>query len=189
MKRFFGLVALGAMIVVLSACGADGQASPYQPAANKSAHGGGPTAGPTAGPTVSQKAIPGVGTVLVSRTGMTLYSPQQEADGRISCTAACTRFWQPLLSSKGAKSPTKGPGVSGKLAVVERPDGSRQVAFDGKPLYTFVEDGGPGEAKGEGFGDSFGGRRFSWQVVRVGEGPSARGGGGSQNHGGYGGGY
>jgi predicted lipoprotein with Yx(FWY)xxD motif len=179
MKGFLGVLAVGAMIVLISACGVDNQASSYQPAANKSAQGAS---------TVSQKTIRGVGTVLVSQTGMTLYSPKQEADGHISCTATCTHFWQPLLPSKGADSPTKGAGVPGKLAVVERPDGTEQVAFDGKPLYTFVEDGGPGDTKGNDFQDSFGGHRFSWQVVSVGKAPSAKG-SGSQQQGGYGGSY
>lgn len=181
MKRFVGVLAIGAMIVLISACGANNQASSYQPAANKSAQEGGST--------VSQKTIRGVGTVLVSQTGMTLYSPRQEADGHISCTAACTHFWQPVLLSKGADSPEKSPVVPGKLAVVERPDGTKQVAFDGKPLYTFVEDGGPGDTKGNGFQDSFNGHRFSWQVVSVGKAPSSAKGSRSQQQGGYGGSY
>jgi predicted lipoprotein with Yx(FWY)xxD motif len=179
MKSFVGVLAIGAMIVLISSCGVNRQASSYQPAANSSTQGES---------TISQRTIQGVGQVLVSQMGMTLYSPDQEADGRILCTASCTRFWQPLLLSKGAKSPTKGEGVPGKLAVVDRPDGAKQVAFDGKPLYLFVEDGSPGDTKGNDFHDDFGGHRFSWQVVTVGKAPSANG-SGSQNHGGYGGGY
>jgi predicted lipoprotein with Yx(FWY)xxD motif len=179
MKRFVGVLAMGAMVVLISACGVDNQASSYKPAANKS---------PQGGSSVSQKTIRGVGTVLVSQTGMTLYSPKQEADGHISCTAACTHFWQPVLSSEGANAPTKAQGVDGKLTIVERPDGTKQVAYEGKPLYTFIEDGGPGQTKGNGFQDSFGGQRFSWRVVSVGQAPSAKG-SGSQQQGGYGGSY
>ena len=179
MKSFVGVLAMGAMIVLISACGVNNQASSYEPAANKSTQGGF---------TISQRTIQGVGMVLVSQNGMTLYSPDQEANGHILCTSSCTHFWQPLLLSKGANSPAKGPGVPGKLAVVDRPNGTKQVAFDGKPLYTFVEDGSPGDTKGNNFQDDFGGHRFSWQVVTVGKVPSADG-SGSQNHDGYGGGY
>jgi predicted lipoprotein with Yx(FWY)xxD motif len=179
MKSFVGVLAIGAMCVLVSACGVNRQANNYQPAANNSTQGGS---------TISEKTIHGVGKVLVSQTGMTLYSPEQEADGHILCTAACTRFWQPLSLSKGAKAPTKGPGVPGKLSVVDRPDGTKQVAFDGKPLYQFVEDGNPGDTNGNNFQDNFGGHQFSWQVVTVGKAPSANG-SGSQHHGGYGGGY
>jgi predicted lipoprotein with Yx(FWY)xxD motif len=179
MKSFVGVLAIGAMCVLISACAVNRQASNYQPAANNSTQGG---------PTISQKTIQGVGKVLVSQTGMTLYSPEQEADGHILCTAACTRFWHPLSLSKGAKSPMNGPGVPGKLAIVDRPDGTKQVTFDGKPLYQFVEDGSPGDTKGNNFRDNFGGQQFTWQVVTVGKAPSANG-SGSQHHGGYGGGY
>jgi predicted lipoprotein with Yx(FWY)xxD motif len=179
MKSYVGVLAMGAMIVLISACGANSQASSYQPAASNSTRGGS---------AISQRTIQGVGKVLVSEMGMTLYSPEQEADGHILCTAACTHFWQPLLLSKGAKSLTKGPGVPGKLGIVDRPDGTKQVAFDGKPLYQFVEDGSPGDTKGNNFQDDFGGHRFSWQVVSVGKAPSSKG-SGSQHHGGYGGSY
>ena len=179
MKSFVGVLAIGAMCVLISACGVNRQASSYQPAANNSTQGGS---------TISQRTIQGVGTVLVNQMGMTLYSPEQEADGHILCTAACTRFWQPLLLSEGTKYPTKSPGVPGKLAVVNRPDGAKQVTFDGKPLYQFVEDGSPGDTKGNDFQDNFGGHQFSWQVVTVGKAPSANG-SRSQNHVGYGGGY
>ena len=179
MKSFVGILAMGAMCVMISACAVNGQTSTYQPAMNKSTQGR---------PTISQRTIQGVGNVLVSQMGMTLYSPEQEADGHILCTAACTRFWHPLLISKGAKSPTKGPGVPGKLAIVDRPDGTKQATFDGKPLYQFVEDGSPGDTKGNDFQDNFGGHQFSWQVVTVGKAPSANG-SGLQDHGGYGGGY
>ena len=39
------------------------------------------------------------------------------------------------------------------LSTVKRPDGRRQVAYKGGPLYTFVEDKKPGDMKGNGFKD------------------------------------
>jgi hypothetical protein len=51
--------------------------------------------------------------------------------------------------------------------VVTRPDGSRQVTFNGRPLYSFVQDGS-GEVTGDGFSDAFDGHQFTWNVVSVG---------------------
>lgn len=78
------------------------------------------------------------------------------------CTGACNSFWSPLRVRAG--SPT-GQSVTGKLGVVKRPDGARQVTYDGRPLYSFSEDK-RGQVTGDGFADAFGGRQFTWHVVK-----------------------
>ena len=87
--------------------------------------------------------------ILVTRSGMTLYSLSAERRGRFICTTGfCLSLWKPLVVPAGVK-PT---GVSG-LATVKRPDGRRQVAFRGAPLYRFAQDMKPGDVKGNGFRD------------------------------------
>jgi predicted lipoprotein with Yx(FWY)xxD motif len=87
--------------------------------------------------------------ILVTRAGMTLYSLSAERHGRFICTtAACVSLWKPLVVPAGVK-PT---GVSG-LATVKRPDGRRQVAYRGAPLYRFVQDTKAGQVGGNGFRD------------------------------------
>ena len=51
--------------------------------------------------------------------------------------------------------------------MITRPDGSKQITDNRKPLYTFSEDS-PGKATGDGFTDDFGGHHFTWNVVRAG---------------------
>lgn len=118
------------------------------------------------GSTVSTREVAGAGMVLTGSDGKTLYFAEAEANGKIVCTDACESFWPPLTVSQGA-TPTAGPGVSGTLATLNRPDGSVQVTLDGKPLYSFSEDGGPGETKGEGFTDTFNGTELVWHAVTV----------------------
>jgi predicted lipoprotein with Yx(FWY)xxD motif len=48
---------------------------------------------------------------------------------------------------------------------VTRPDGGRQVTFDGRLLYRFTEDPDAGTVTGTGFADSFDGRAFTWHVA------------------------
>jgi predicted lipoprotein with Yx(FWY)xxD motif len=110
--------------------------------------------------TLSVKQINGMG-VLVDSTGKALYSPDQEAAGKILCTGACTAFWMPLTPGPG--SPTAAAGVH-NLGVIQRPDGTQQVTENGRPLYTFSEDS-PGTLKGDGFSDAFGSQRFTWHAV------------------------
>jgi predicted lipoprotein with Yx(FWY)xxD motif len=146
--RKLGLGAAGAALAVLAGCG------------------GGSGSGTAGGTTVSARDIPGVGSALVDPTGKTLYFSDQEAGGQVRCVADCLKFWLPLTVSAGT-APMAGAGVGGTLATVDRPDGSAQVTYDGKPLYTFTQDGGAGKAGGNGFRDSFGGVDFMWHAAAV----------------------
>jgi predicted lipoprotein with Yx(FWY)xxD motif len=90
-------------------------------------------------------------TVLTDAQGMTLYRLSGEHAGKFICTsAACLQVWHPVSASAGSSAPT---GSVGSLGVVKRPDGTEQVTYKGMPLYTFVQDQQPGEAKGQGLKD------------------------------------
>jgi predicted lipoprotein with Yx(FWY)xxD motif len=115
--------------------------------------------------TVAVSEIGDAGAVLVDSSGNALYTPEQEANGKIFCTGSCLSEWMPLTVS-GSTQPTGSADVTGKLGTVKRPDGGQQVTLDGAPLYTFVEDGGPGNVTGDGFVDQFDGTSFTWHVVR-----------------------
>jgi predicted lipoprotein with Yx(FWY)xxD motif len=72
-----------------------------------------------------------------------------------------------LTLSANAK-PTGSGEVNTMLGTVRRPDGSVQVTYRGKPLYTFAEDSSPGTVTGNGAQDQFGGQQFTWHVASVG---------------------
>ena len=139
------------------------------------------------GAAISAHTLPGVGTVLVNRAGKTLYSPQQEAHGKILCTGSCLSFWFPVPAGAGAalQAPS---GVTGALGMIRRPDGRTQLTYNGKPLYTFRLDLAPGQAHGNNFTDNFGGTSFTWHAVTTSGSPAGTGqqgnGGGYANQGG-----
>jgi predicted lipoprotein with Yx(FWY)xxD motif len=168
-------LALGGL--TLAGCGTSGGTS----------NGAGSGAGGN-GATVSTANVRGVGNALVDSAGHTLYFADQESGGTIRCVDSCLQFWIPLTVSGNAK-PTAGDGVGATLSTLKRPDGSMQVTFGGKPLYTFVEDGGAGKSAGNGFKDSFGGTDFQWHAATTtGAAPmssTAPGGGGYGGDGGY----
>ena len=160
MKRLMIALAVGMTVLVLGACGGSGgYASDSSPAARS----GDDTA------TVSVKELGDSGRVLVDSAGKALYAADEEADSSVVCTGACNSFWIPLTIDGGAPS---GNSLPSELGVVERGDGTRQVTFDGKRLYTFVEDE-PGEVTGDGFSDAFDGQQFTWHVVSVGDAPDS----------------
>jgi predicted lipoprotein with Yx(FWY)xxD motif len=117
--------------------------------------------------------------LLIDSTGAALYTSEQEKNGTVMCTGGCTQIWLPLAAPSSGQ-PTAGDGVSGKVGTVKRPDGSRQVTLDGRPLYRFAEDTDKGKATGDNVSDSFGGQKFTWH---------AEGDAGSSLSGGSGGGY
>jgi predicted lipoprotein with Yx(FWY)xxD motif len=156
MKKLFTFGAAIATAAVLAACGG-------------SSGGGSATAASSGGGTVSVAEVEGAGNVLVDSSGQALYASDQETEaGQVMCTGACTSFWKPLTISGG----TPEGSVPGHLGVMKRPEGTMQVTFDGKLLYTFTQEG-PEEVAGDGFQDAFEGHQFTWHVVSTG------GGGGS----------
>ena len=159
-KKLFipgGAVALVVIALAVAGCGGGG--------------GGSATAAmpSTGGMTVSVADIGSAGRVLVDSSGQALYASDQEtASGKVMCTGACNSIWKPLTVSGGA--PT-GSSDAGKLGVVKRPDGTKQVTANGKLLYTFTQEG-PRQVTGDGFQDAFNGQQFTWHVVSVGNGAS-----------------
>ena len=98
-------------------------------------------------------------TILVNRRGMSLYSLSVERRGKFICTdMTCLSLWKPLTVAKGTK-----PTGAGGLSTVTRPDGTRQVASHGAPLYRFTGDRKRGDVKGNGFKDV-----GVWRVAVVG---------------------
>jgi predicted lipoprotein with Yx(FWY)xxD motif len=87
-------------------------------------------------------------TILVNAAGFTLYTFANDTTGTSNCTGSCATVWPPLTPGNGA--PTGGTGVTGTLATITRSDGTKQVTYNGKPLYTFQSDGSAGKATGDG---------------------------------------
>ncbi|GGC50912.1 COG4315 family predicted lipoprotein [Chelatococcus reniformis] len=84
------------------------------------------------------------GKALVDAKGMTLYTFAKDSDGKSACNGPCATNWPPLMADAGAK-PEAG------YTIVTRDDGSKQWAYKGKPLYTWVKDSKPGDITGDGF--------------------------------------
>jgi predicted lipoprotein with Yx(FWY)xxD motif len=111
--------------------------------------GGGQAAGEPA-PTKSTNSA--AGAVLTDQNGMTLYTYDEDMSGSSSCTGLCAAAWPPVYAQDAAQP-------AGHLTVVARPDGSKQWAKDGMPLYTYDQDKKPGDIKGDGV-------EGTWHIVR-----------------------
>ena len=110
--------------------------------------GGGAAAGSGSGAsanTVRTEKIGGV-TVLTNGKGLTLYTFAPDKPGKSVCYGSCAAYWPPV---KGPVTVAAGvAGVTGKLGTTKRTDGSLQATYNGHPLYTYIADTAPGQAKG-----------------------------------------
>jgi predicted lipoprotein with Yx(FWY)xxD motif len=151
-----------ATTLLLGACGGSSYGGGGGGASSSGSSGGGAGTGVTVKATANSSLG---GTVLVDRQGLTLYRLSGEQAGKFICTAACLKVWHPRTVPSGGKP---SGGVS-SLGVVKRPDGGEQVTYKGMPLYTFMQDSSPGQAKGQGIKDV-----GTWNAVSTGAATSAK---------------
>ncbi|HEU5384403.1 MAG TPA: hypothetical protein VFV73_00705 [Streptosporangiaceae bacterium] len=158
---------LAAAAVVVAACGSPGgstSAGGGSTSAGGGSTGSGGNAGAAAG-TVSTRNLTGIGTALVTSSGMTIYTPKTPAEskGNIKCMGSCLSFWFPVT---GSPADLRSSGLPGTIGTIHRPDdGKTQLTYNGRPLYTFRLDTAAGQAHGNNFTDNFSGTSFTWQVV------------------------
>ena len=95
-------------------------------------------------PTMAFAADPGMvkDGMMTDHKGMTLYTFDNDAGGKSACTGKCAENWPPLKATEADKA-------EGKWSIIKRDDGTMQWAFDGKPLYYFVQDKKPGDMTGD----------------------------------------
>ena len=90
--------------------------------------------------------------VLVDSAGKTVYTFDKDAagSGKSTCAGPCIQNWPAVAAPEKVAEP---------YSVVTRDDGAKQLAYKGKPLYTFVKDAKAGDRSGDNFKDV-------WHVVK-----------------------
>ena len=74
--------------------------------------------------------------------GLTLYTSSQDPVGKSACVDECAKTFVPFEAPRSAKPVAD-------WSVIKRSDGSRQWAYKGKALYTYVKDVDPGSLGGD----------------------------------------
>jgi len=135
--RMLLLPAAAAAAAALAACSSSGT-----PSGTSSGGGSSEQAAAAAGSLKTAKI--GSVTVLTNAKGFTLYSFAPDTPTKSNCNGTCAQNWPPV------KGPATASGVKGTFSAIKRSNGATQATFDGHPLYTFVGDTAPGQAKGNG---------------------------------------
>jgi predicted lipoprotein with Yx(FWY)xxD motif len=86
-----------------------------------------------------------LGTFLVDSKGRALYLWDADHGSTSTLTGACAKARPPLTSTSTPRAVKASP-----LGTTKRADGSREVTYAGRPLYTFVGDKRAGQTAGEG---------------------------------------
>jgi predicted lipoprotein with Yx(FWY)xxD motif len=146
-NRWLAPAGLAAAALVVAACGSStssggsgGSGGGNPPAAAPSSSS--PAAATSAGTTLGTTKIGGA-TVLTNAKGFTLYWFAPDTSTASKCSGSCATYWPPVPGPA-----TAGSGVTGKLGVITRSDGTKQATWNGHPLYTYAGDSAPGQDKG-----------------------------------------
>lgn len=84
---------------------------------------------------------------------MTLYTFDKDEAGKSNCYDKCAVNWPPYLADASA-------AAEGEWTIVDRTDGAKQWAYEGKPVYFFIQDKVSGDVNGDGKGDG------TWHVIK-----------------------
>jgi predicted lipoprotein with Yx(FWY)xxD motif len=90
--------------------------------------------------------------ILVNSAGMTVYTFDKDAagSGTSKCIGPCADNWPAVAAPASVAAP---------YSAFTRDDGVKQLAYNGKPLYTFKKDTKAGDRNGDNFKDM-------WHVVK-----------------------
>jgi predicted lipoprotein with Yx(FWY)xxD motif len=173
-NRWWATGALAAAtLTAAAACGSSGSSSPGSSGSSASS----PASAASTSHGVKTAKIGGA-TVLTNTKGFTLYTFVPDTSTASKCYGTCAQYWPPL------KGPVSDHSVTGTFGTIKRTNGTLQATYNGHPLYTYVSDTAPGQAKGNGVNLSGG----IWHEATVtGSAPAAPA--SSSSSGGSGGGY
>jgi predicted lipoprotein with Yx(FWY)xxD motif len=152
-----------AAATTVAACSSAASSTAAAPAASAT---GSPAAASPAGSgaaasggTVITTATSSAGTVLTNGSGKAVYLWVKDTGDMSNCNGACAGAWPPVTTTGTATA--AGSAKASDIGTITRSDGTKQVTYDGHPLYYFAGDSGAGSATGQG-SDSFGAK---WWLV------------------------
>ena len=100
----------------------------------------------------------GGATVLTNARGFTLYWFAPDTPTASKCYGSCAAYWPPVTGTVPAST-----GLPGRIGTITRTGGARQLTYNGHPLYTYIGDSAPGQARGNNLNLNGG----LWHEVRV----------------------
>ena len=158
-KLFVGVGGAVAAAATVAACGSAASSTAAAPAASPAGASSSSAGAGSSGGTVIETATSSAGTFLTNGSGRAVYLWAKDTGDMSNCNGACAGAWPPVTTTGTATA--SGGAKASDIGTITRSDGTKQVTYDGHPLYYFAGDSGPGTASGQG-SDAFGAR---WWLV------------------------
>jgi predicted lipoprotein with Yx(FWY)xxD motif len=168
--RRFTLASLATIALIAAACsgtGATPSPTAAPTAAAPSVAASQPAASAAASPSAAasqaaedyplKTATVSAGKTLTGEKDMTLYifKADTKDSGKSVCNGDCATNWPPY-TLEADETLEKGADVTGTVTMITRDDGTKQVAYNGWPLYYFKGDKAAGDSNGQNI-NAFGG--------------------------------
>src|SRR5262245_10187180 len=130
--RLAGVLAAAALLA--AACSSSSKSGNGGSSTNAGAGGSG---GVRAKPVALETHSGPMRTYLTDSSGRSLYVFAADTAGKSNCSGGCTSFWPPFSGSSASAM----SGVQASmLGTITRSDGTKQVTYDGHPLYYRSEE-------------------------------------------------
>jgi predicted lipoprotein with Yx(FWY)xxD motif len=147
-------VPLAVALIAAAACSSSASSSSSTPQSS-----GTPASAAGSSATVITTANSSGGAFLTNGSGRAIYMFLADSANKSNCSGACAAAWPPVTTTG---TPTASGSAQGSdLGTITRSDGTKQVTYDGHPLYYYVGDTGAGTDNGQGI-DGFGAK---WWLV------------------------
>lgn len=102
------------------------------------------------------------GQILASSSGFTYYMFEPDSAHKSTCYSSCATVWPPVTTT-GSNIPASNGVQKTLITIITRTDGTKQIVYNGHPLYTYTGDSGPNFTNGQGV-NSYGGY---WYVISI----------------------
>ena len=147
-----------ASALLAAACSSAAASSPSSAPASSAPATGSSASASTTGTVITTHAG-SAGAFLTNGSGRAVYLWAKDGMNMSACSGACAAAWPPVPAT--GKLTATGGAKASDLGTITRSDGTKQVTYDGHPLYYFVGDSAAGQANGQG-SDNFGAK---WWLV------------------------
>ncbi len=88
--------------------------------------------------------------ILANAALHSYYSLSIEKGAHLHCTGACLSVWIPFTVKSSVTSVPRTTGVKGHVTFIRRTSTTKQVIFNGYPIYTYIGDTKAKQISGEG---------------------------------------